>query len=380
MTQLGPNPLPLLWMIKDFDATDPRDKVFASLPLMFNSDVGHSLPEVLLPDYTKPTETVYRDLVRYAIQADRNLDSLSMIQPHRASNKLRHDIPDAHHLYASMPTPTAFASWVPRWEYGFGLGNSGPLGLFPDASEGARPLYRASGIIPLQPVTLKISTEPNSLLVRGLRLDRITSVSECIWANFVDIDLPPHPTIDTIASTDNPVRRTWNTYRRELLSYPSGEDPMTVLRLLLVANRTRMKRRADEDPMSEADFGAYLQMIGWDMESLPLEFRKRLVELRAVGEARRYSRDLVHSCAARSVFGTSLGYLGLCHIDVQVGDIVCMFFGGKVLYVLRQNDRTLCGGQTWHLLGEAYMHGQMDGTAFAMKRTFTDPVEIFDLR
>lgn len=78
-----------------------------------------------------------------------------------------------------------------------------------------------------------------------------------------------------------------------------------------------MKQRADEDPMSEADFAAYIQAIGWDTGSLPEEYSKQHVELCAKGDARRYSRGLFHSCSARSVFGTSLGYLGLCHVDVH---------------------------------------------------------------
>ena len=381
MAVLSPNPLPLLWLIRDYDATDPRDKVFASLPLMFNEDVGQLLPEILIPDYTKSTEAVYRDLARYAIRADRNLDSLCMVQPHRASAKLPYDFPEAYHLYASLPAPDAFVSWVPRWEYGFGIGNSGPLGIFPDAVEGSRPLYRASNTLPMSALTLKDPTEPNSLLVRGLKLDRVTSIGDCIWPNFIDIDFPPHPIRGSIARTDrNSLRQTWNTYEQELLSYPSREDPMTVLRLLLVANRTRMKQRADEDPTSEADFAAYLQTIRWDIETMPTEYRKRHTDLCAKGDARRYSRDLAHSCAARSVFGTSLGYLGLCHFDVHVGDVVCMLFGGKVLYILRQNDRTLRSSQTWRMLGEAYMHGVMDGTALSMKRAFKEPAEIFDLR
>lgn len=49
-------------------------------------------------------------------------------------------------------------------------------------------------------------------------------------------------------------------------------------------------------------------------------------------------------------------------------DIVTMLFGGKVLYVLRPRGRTWGSGQTWKFLGEAYLHGQMDGTALSMKR------------
>jgi hypothetical protein len=173
MTRLLPNPLPLLWMIRDYDATDPRDKVFASLPLMFNSDVGRSLPQTFMPDYTKRTEAVYRDLVRYIIRHDHNLDILCMVQPHRATVQVPREFREASHLFEFAPAPAKFASWIPRWEYGFGGGNSGPLGLFADPPDGTRPLYQASSTIPLTAVTLRDMTDPNSLLVRGLKLDRI---------------------------------------------------------------------------------------------------------------------------------------------------------------------------------------------------------------
>ena len=156
---------------------------------------------------------------------------------------------------------------------------------------------------------------------------------------------------------------------------------MTVLWLLMVANRTRMKARADEDPTHEADFTAYIHAIGLDTdESIQRDVEKRSLKLinAAEGDACRYSRDLVHSCSARSVYATSGGYLGLSHCNVQVGDVVVMLFGGKVLYVLRPRGQTWDEKQTWPFLGKAYMHGAIDGQAIAgMKQAYKETSEIF---
>ena len=204
MTRLDPNPLPLLSMIRDYDASDPRDKLFASMSLIFNSGVGRSLRKVMVPDYTKRTETVFRDLMRYLIRKleDRNLAGLCMVQPHRASVQVPQEFSHAYNPDEFLSAPASFASWIPRWEYGFGLGNSGPLGLFPDPPEGARPLYQASGTLPSQAVTLRSPTEPNSLVVRGVKLDRVTSVIEAIWGIYGDLDCPPHPLMGSIACSD----------------------------------------------------------------------------------------------------------------------------------------------------------------------------------
>lgn len=179
MSVLASDPLPLLWMIRDFEATDARDKVFATLSLTFNNDMRRLLPDVFIPDYTQGTETMYRELVRYLIRKNRDLDALCMVQPFRRSVKAPCEFP-AYHPLKSLPAPAEFAFLIARWDYGFGYGKSGPLGLFPEPQEGDRPLYLANGRIPLSTITLKDPTEPNSLLVRGLKLDRITSVSECI--------------------------------------------------------------------------------------------------------------------------------------------------------------------------------------------------------
>ena len=384
----GSDPLALLWMMKDYDATDARDKLFASLGLIYNDDSESRWPHLLKPNYTKTTEDVYRDLVIHLLRENQNLDVLSMVQPHRASVQAPSEIHGgifAFHLQ-NLPIPVEFPSWIPRWEYGYGGGNSGPLGLFPDPPAGIRPLYQASAALGLRPVSLESQANPGSLLVRGLKLDRITSLTELIWANYVDLDLNSQPSIGSPArSHRNTLRQVWTRYQNLLLAYPMGDDPMAVLRLLMVANRTRMKARADEDPTSEADFAAYLHEIGFDMksESIPRDYQKRYADLHqtGVGDARRYSRDLVHSCSARKLFATSLGYMGLCHNGAREGDIVVMLFGGKVLYVLRPNGRTAGGGsQTWTFLGEAYVHGLMDGGALSMQRAFKEPSEVFDLR
>ena len=384
--RLDDNPLALLWLVKDYDATDARDKVFATLGLMFNEHVGREIPQLLSPDYTKTTEQAYEDVVKYCIRKDHNLDILCLVQPHRAAAKA----PErplvgvtAHHHYEHLPRPKDFASWIPRWEYGFGGGNSGPLGLFVQPTEGRKALYQACGSLAIQPITLQHQADPRSLLVRGLKLDRITSISEHIWADSIDLDLSPHPIVGQPArSNSNALSKTWEKHRNQLLAYPTSEDAMTVLRLLMVANRTRIKARADEDPNHEADFLAYIRAIGLD-ESIHKDLQKGSLSFTnaAQGDARRYSRDLVHSCSARSAYATSRGYLGLCHFNVQVGDIVVMLFGGKVLYVLRPRARNCDEKQTWAFLGEAYLHGAMDGQAIGgMKRAYKETSEIFDLR
>jgi hypothetical protein len=53
---------------------------------------------------------------------------------------------------------------------------------------------------------------------------------------------------------------------------------------------------------------------------------------------------------------TRRGYfLATSHGKIQAGDIVCVLLGGSVPYILRPKD------DYYILIGEAYVHGIMDG-------------------
>jgi hypothetical protein len=64
----------------------------------------------------------------------------------------------------------------------------------------------------------------------------------------------------------------------------------------------------------------------------------------------------------RRVMKTQSGYVGLAHFQSQVGDIVCLLAGCTVPMVLRK------GEQGYKFVGEAYVHGIMDGQAWEARR------------
>jgi hypothetical protein len=55
------------------------------------------------------------------------------------------------------------------------------------------------------------------------------------------------------------------------------------------------------------------------------------------------------------------GYMGLAPGTARVGDLIGIFLGGTVPYVLRPND-----DGTYSFLGECYVHGLMDGEDMKM--------------
>ncbi len=65
-------------------------------------------------------------------------------------------------------------------------------------------------------------------------------------------------------------------------------------------------------------------------------------------------------CRHQRLCWTSTDHIGPVPWAVEVGDKICMFYGGEVLYVLRESDN---GVQCF--VGECYIHGLMDGEGFA---------------
>ncbi|MCJ1460505.1 hypothetical protein MMC28_010887 [Mycoblastus sanguinarius] len=69
-----------------------------------------------------------------------------------------------------------------------------------------------------------------------------------------------------------------------------------------------------------------------------------------------------HVAPCRRFFTTIGGYMGLGHPRMQPGDKVCVFMGGAVPWVIRQE------GEEYVLIGECYVHGLMDGEAMRTER------------
>jgi hypothetical protein len=61
---------------------------------------------------------------------------------------------------------------------------------------------------------------------------------------------------------------------------------------------------------------------------------------------------------------TRSGYMALVPECVMAGDMVCIFLGAKVPYVIRKSSEA---EGHWELIGEAYVHGVMDGVGISKR-------------
>lgn len=109
----------------------------------------------------------------------------------------------------------------------------------------------------------------------------------------------------------------------------------------------------------------YLFMVEALKKSLSLSPREE-----QMGEVHKYISDfelfwawllfIDNDWSGRALFATKDGYLGCAPNDVTEGDVVCMLYGGRTMYVLREEE----GG--YRFIGEAYVYDCMDGQVFEM--------------
>ena len=75
------------------------------------------------------------------------------------------------------------------------------------------------------------------------------------------------------------------------------------------------------------------------------------------GISRLWTLSFGSSAWGRRFFVTTKGRIGLGPRGMQSVDKICIFLGGGIQFVVREN------GNYWVLVGEVYVNGLMDGEA-----------------
>ncbi|KAK7530916.1 heterokaryon incompatibility protein-domain-containing protein [Phyllosticta citribraziliensis] len=87
-----------------------------------------------------------------------------------------------------------------------------------------------------------------------------------------------------------------------------------------------------------------------------------LLNRRTSRDAARYADIARYKLCGRRPFATARGMLGLGPVELREGDVVWVLWGADVPFVLRREGGGAGEGR-WSVVGEAYVHGIMDGEA-----------------
>jgi Heterokaryon incompatibility protein (HET) len=308
----------LLPNLRNFASTNPRDKLYALIPISLD---GGKLLDV---DYSLSVEEVYVDATANIIEKHGNLAILGHCTDNRNSIL---DLP----------------SWVPDWTC-----DSAAMHFF---KRGRASHWNGKDIFPLlknAPLGRLYSASHHSK--SNFRVDRATRRLICQGVLFDDVASvgPDSEESDTLVLTAN----KWMEWLSQIgfdvsakqssyLGTISGEEAF--LRTL-VADCYRIG----------VDVGVRLQR---DMSDALLNSMKEIF----FGKGERVSRiginGLHPAVLQRRLILTKTGYLGVTSNHVEPGDLVTILEGGELPFVLRKITNHFV------LIGEAYIHGIMDGEA-----------------
>jgi hypothetical protein len=337
---------------RELNATDPRDKLYGLFGLA--SDMGFE------PDYKASVREVYRRFVEACIKRSGTLDVLSFVK------------------FSDSPT------WIPNW-LRYGSFTSNELILY-ESWENSR-LYRASADSVAEFQTL-FTVKDEASIRASFGIDEVVASRFCSISGFVT-DTITHlcdPVTDTesVKSMKTPSMRQWiscfETYTGPSGPYQTKEELYGAFYRTLVA---------DHDGSSMTSIIAERAS-----PTFILTVVQMLAESNLLSDLDNTSYISIISCiigavAGRRFFISKNGYMGLAPSRAEVGDSVCILFGGQTPFILRKFPGVSAGsgalkaiqevfggdGNLYLLIGESYVHGIMDGEAYSDFKTGKSKVQ-----
>jgi SpoVK/Ycf46/Vps4 family AAA+-type ATPase len=344
------------------NATDVRDYVYGTLALTS----GHIL---MSPDYQQSVQRVYRDLAKRFIETDNNLDVLTAckycsdclraIELYEISQKIVPSINADLELGKTMcgirgeVDIRTLPSWVPNWTVKDTNIQDYLVLLNHQAC-----YFRAAGDTKAK-VSFVEDRDKDKMVVTGVLLDEIvrivrisslekTSDSEAntifetkslvtseTWLQWCN-----HVEVNSIFARMPEMWLQWCTHTKDgTHQYGDEEGQKEAFWNTMICGRQSNGMKADYHAQRN---GAWEFVFGW-RDDIPRDNRLTMASMLLTGSK------------MRTFFVTRQGYMGVGPNCLGKGDIVCVFLGGKVPFVLHREH------SEYLLLGESYVHGIMEG-------------------
>jgi hypothetical protein len=311
-------PLDLLMRWRHRDATDPRDKVYALMGLL----PEYSLPSARGYDYEAPPSLLFANVTFDLIQLEDGLRPLigSSEMPHRTSH-------------------------VPTWAIDFASTNR--VGKRQLKWWGHSHRYRQFSACGQRRLKVSLSSDSMTLSLNGLCLDEV-EVTSNIWEVPGDVEVDLHALHETLIHWDELLQQ-WRT------SHGSPEEYVT--------------GGTWESAFSRTPIGDLIMKEYPIQRALPKHenyLAKLLTALKCDNTISSLYESLCGMVPNQVFFITKKGYIGAGPPDTRPGDQVWILCGGQVPFVLRQTENgstDLDRACERRLVGDAYVHGIMDGEA-----------------
>jgi hypothetical protein len=364
-TYPGNNLVDLLNQARWLGCSNPRDHIYSLLGHPLATLDAEKTP-IAEPDYDRDHMDVWYDLAERLIKSH-GLAIVSAVE------------------HSQEELVGGYPSWVPWcWEDEY---TSCTLGCYYDF------YYRADGGLSASPSGKGLTTDEfRQLHAEGVSVDVI---KDTVKFNADDLAASPEK-LRSMASSPGigsssqlALRSIWE-HARELGQSGAtvyGDQWLTAFSLTLIAGITTYDCAEDDIERHKRDFRAYFKLwieANYEKDSPEMEpFLSAMQESKEgepgddMGDAERYYIDLKLMCEGRSFLFTEKGFFGLSLCIAQPGDKICVLFGSKCPFVLREWDVDAEGRKRHKLVQDSFVHGIMRGEAMKSFESGTAKEESF---
>lgn len=303
----------LLHVTKGFQATDTRDNIYALLGLCKKDHMA------FITDYTKPTDKVFKELVRFLINTDRNLESL---------------------IGNPISTSSLKPSWIPaphvRLESGHVWSNEGRY-------------FQAAGD---RKSDVEVDDDDGLLFARGIIVGAIRDVVGPFVLPQGLLHLTSQPlTIESI-SKETGLDDAYKSLAK--FSESLEEHRHECFWRTLVVDRDFTDFDNVVYPAPESFEKAY--RVSFNLDQIPEDYEPELPSYnRFMRFVNPFTNNMDECLVNRCFFDTDCGRMGVGPFSTKPGDLVVILFGGDFCFVLRPK------GDQYEFVGDAYLHGVMNG-------------------
>jgi hypothetical protein len=295
---------------RNFMANDPRDRVFALLGIAGEFDIEDP---GLQPDYTVSTEKLFTRTARHLLIRD---DKLSLLES----------------AGSGFPKELQLPSWVPDWT---SMPDLVPLSFLRDekdvdASSGTKSVVQRG-------------SQDAELMINGVIIDTISKISSCNFNDATGDIVDILSWIQELVELGDSIPLAYDQETREDAFWKT---------LVAFANPSEHPR--NNQAMCLLTFSSWL----YTMEN-PADIEDSSWQREDIAYHLTVCRAYIVATRKRRFFITDAGHFGLAHRGTKVGDMVCVFLGGSLPYVIRERPESSTELKRYELVGQAYHYGIM---------------------
>ncbi|KAI0549933.1 HET-domain-containing protein [Xylaria curta] len=359
----------LLSYSRSFEASNPKDKVYAVLGLWKHTRSNDVSSIAISPDYKKDTSDVYIEATIAAIHESGNLDILSLIEgtpsestPSEGTIKLPSWVPDYSQGPQVYPLvqPSKPMSYSVRLHDNFEVPKDSKMRALPvqgfqiDVIEDVAPTYSAiMNEFEIGSLLYLLYTYPQAQYPTGV------SPCSAFWRTLIkDTFRGSQASIEAQHAFPAFVMQRIREMRKEIGNLESFDEMQWAAELKVVLSDTELiVIETLSSKYSEDEAIPTLQKIE-DMIRVEEEQVGSPEEQKLESERKDIEESFRIAYFSRRLFRTAMGYFGIASQSVMPGDAVWIVSGARVPFVLNAVD---ADEGRWRLVSETYVHGLMHG-------------------